>query len=141
MSKFYINTRPHSTMLIFRQILGITFLIAYETLFIYCLFWSIQGLERNQDDYDTFKNAHKSYQQYHDDASFYLEESNMDGYNSYLDFCVYTLLSSIFLAWPWIILIVLFCCRSPPPKAKEILPSDTNEPLFSKEPEIQYVEV
>jgi hypothetical protein len=97
MSKFYYNTSPrHSTMLIYRRILGLLFLIGYEILFIYCLIWSIHGIQQNQDAYDAFREARKNYHQNHDDATFYLEESNMDGYNEYLDYSIMVLISSIF---------------------------------------------
>ena len=130
MSKFFYNTSPrHSTMLIYRRILGGIFLIAYETLFIYCLIWSIHGVQRNQYAYDAFREARKSYQENHDDASFYLEESYMDGYNEYLDYSIFVLISSIFVAWPWIIFIIFHCCQS----KQTILPTTINEPLLPVE--------
>jgi len=113
-------------MLTYRRLLGILFLIAYEALFIYCLIWSIHGIQQNQDAYDEFREARKSYQQNHDDTSFYLEEYNMDGYNEYLDYSLFVLISSIFVAWPWIIFTLHVCCQS----KQEILPSTINEPLL-----------
>lgn len=131
MSKFFYNTpliyRRHSTMLSYRRILGVLFLIGYEALFIYCLVLSIHGIQRNQDAYDAFREARKSYQENHDDASFYLEELNMDGYNEYLDYSLFVLISFIFVAWPGIIFIIFHCCQS----KQAILPTTTiNEPLL-----------
>jgi len=129
MSKFYYNTSPrHSTMLYYRRILGLLFLIGYETLFIYCLILSIHGIQQNQDAYNAFREARKNYHQNHDDATFYLEESNMDGYNEYLDYSIFVLISSIFVAWPWIIFTLHFCCKS----KQTILPTTINEPLLSE---------
>jgi cytochrome bd-type quinol oxidase subunit 1 len=126
-------------MRIIRQIFGITFLIAYEILFIWFLILCIQDMQQNHDAYEAYKKAHKSYQQNHDDTSFFIEEANISGYDNYQDYLFYALISAIFLAWPWIILLVLLCYyrvgRQPQ------VPAKLQEDMLNNSQEIQYVEV
>jgi hypothetical protein len=124
-------------MRIIRQTFGITFLIAYEILFIWFLILCIQNMQQNHDAYEAYNKAHKSYQQNHDDTSFFIEEANISGYNNYQDFLFYALISAIFLAWPWIILLVLCCHRV----IKQPQFPALQEELLPKSQEKQYAEV
>ena len=118
--------------------LGITFLIAYEILFIWFLILCIQDMQQNQDAYEAYIKAHKSYQQNHDDTSFFIEEANISGYDNYQDFLFYALISAIFLAWPWIILLVL--CYYRVGKQPQV-PTNPQGYMLPNSQEIQYVEV
>lgn len=124
-------------MLIIRQIFGITFLIAYEILFIWFLISCIQEMQHNRDAYEAYNKAHKSYQQNHDDVSFFIEEANISGYDNYQDFLFYALISAIFISWPWIILLVLCCHHLKQPQ----VPANPQGYLLPKSQEKQYAEV
>jgi hypothetical protein len=94
-------------------------------------------MQHNHDAYEAYNKAHKSYQQNHDDTSFFIEEANISGYDNYQDFLFYTLISAIFLAWPWIILLVLCYYRV----GKQPQVPAIQEDILPKSQEIQYVEV
>jgi len=92
----------------FKRIVGVIFLTAYEIFFLYFLIICVEGLRSNHQAYKDFRNSNE--------PSLY-----SDGYNDYLDFIMWVILDCIFLLWPWAIFLITCCNKEPLVKEKEPL--------------------